>query len=518
MKNFRIKRIVAAALAATMIMSECAYASESDLLSGVSAAEDTAYEDMTVEADGYEDVSAVSGDIFTDDIAAEDEEGAADDAAEITVSGDTVSGDSLDDADTVSDNDAGTVSGDVVIEEEPDTDLEHTRPLSEEKALLMFPGLPEGAAFDDAAVTDKKEVADHLKESALGIEGQDYAEGEILVFADDEAQAEEFAAAYNGTLDSYEFGLAVIKLNADPEYKEASVMDAMCASANPKNMLPAAWPNHYRYISEEGTDESMTETSDADDTDEDLDDPDYEGQEMYVDEDGNPAYEDEDAADEEEADDPEPDFNEEEYEYVEPGEDVPQVFYDENGEIVDEGAGIMDSFNDPMLKPNNSMYQWHHNLIGSRYACQAGYRGQGIKVCVIDSGAVSHQDLVIAGGYSTNGTGSWTDGHGHGTNVAGIIAARGNEDGGRGVAPEASLYVIAASTSKGDFPVNSIYNAIMYAVDTWHVDIINMSLGGPQYNGAEASAVLYAYNKGVAEFVAAGNESTTAAAYPACYK
>ncbi|MCR5507401.1 MAG: S8 family serine peptidase [Lachnospiraceae bacterium] len=531
MKNFRIKRIVAAALAATMIMSECAYASELDLLNGVSAAEDIAYEDVTVEADGYEDANADPGDIYTDDIAVGDEEeGVSDDAAEITVSGDTVSGDSLDDADTVSDNDADTVSGDVVIEEEPDIDFDHAKPLPEEMALKMFPGLSKGAVFDNETLADKKEVADHLKESALGIEGQDYVENQILVFADDEAQAEEYAAAYNGTLENYEFDLAVISLNTNPEYKEASVMDAMCASANPKNMLPAAWPNHYRYICEEGADESMTETPDDEDAYEDYDDQDEEGQEMYVDENGNPAYEDEDAADVEEADDPDPDFNEEEYEYTEPEDGEQAVFYDENGDIVEEGASsTMDAFGytEPMLLPDNSMYQWHHNLIGSKYAWQAGYTGRyknsdgtytPVKVCVIDTGVIQHNDLKpMAGTYYTNGD-SATDKNGHGTNVCGIIAARANGIGGRGVAPDAALYSIAAGTSKGSFSESAVYYAIKYAVDTWHVEIINMSFGGPAYNDVEAKAVKYAYDNGVAVFISAGNEYTNAAAYPASCK
>ncbi|MCS7050869.1 MAG: S8 family serine peptidase, partial [Thermomicrobium sp.] len=64
-----------------------------------------------------------------------------------------------------------------------------------------------------------------------------------------------------------------------------------------------------------------------------------------------------------------------------------------------------------------------------------------VHVAVLDTGIdASHPDLNVVGGYDCTGSGSWTDRHGHGTHVAGIIGARDNGFGVVGVAPGARLW------------------------------------------------------------------------------
>ena len=75
---------------------------------------------------------------------------------------------------------------------------------------------------------------------------------------------------------------------------------------------------------------------------------------------------------------------------------------------------------------------------------EKGYLGQGVKVGIIDTGVASgHPDLHVSGGVdlTTSPTSPYyEDIMGHGTHVAGIIAARRNGIGVVGVAPEAELY------------------------------------------------------------------------------
>lgn len=182
------------------------------------------------------------------------------------------------------------------------------------------------------------------------------------------------------------------------------------------------------------------------------------------------------------------------------------------------------TYNDPFLKETNSSYQWQHAYVDDSWAWDAGYQGQGVKVGIIDSGTLkSHEEFsgriakqvsITKSGSPANAT---TDPVGHGTHVAGIVAANANNSkGGAGIAPKASLYVYGI-TSDGSIDVAVEIRAINQAIADG-VDIINMSLGGPLYSGAESEAVQNAYKKGIAVFAAAGNEATNAKAYPASYK
>lgn len=180
------------------------------------------------------------------------------------------------------------------------------------------------------------------------------------------------------------------------------------------------------------------------------------------------------------------------------------------------------SYTDPALSDTQSDYQWQHEAVGSRYAWDAGYKGQGVKVGIIDTGILnSHEEFSgrIASHLamqSTAAVASTTDSAGHGTHVSGIVAANLNGKGGAGIAPEASLYVYDVLNEKGNIDSYAAARAIKHAISS-HLDVINMSYGSSMFDGTENLTIQEAYNAGIALFAAAGNDATNAKSYPASY-
>jgi len=146
--------------------------------------------------------------------------------------------------------------------------------------------------------------------------------------------------------------------------------------------------------------------------------------------------------------------------------------------------------------------------------------GKGIKVAVIDTGIdVDHPDLIanIKGGYNaTSKKKSYDDDNGHGTHVAGIIAAVDNDIGVIGVAPEVDLYAIKALDAYGDGFVSDIVEGIEWCIEN-DIDIINMSIGMADDSVLLHEAVQDAYSAGVVMVAAAGNNYGGNCEYPAAY-
>jgi subtilisin family serine protease len=140
-------------------------------------------------------------------------------------------------------------------------------------------------------------------------------------------------------------------------------------------------------------------------------------------------------------------------------------------------------------------------------------RGAGISVGVIDSGVdTDHPDLIaaIAGGYNTldgEDPGAYEDLLGHGTHVAGTIAAADNGVGVIGVAPEARLYAVRVFGTEPEAWVSDIVEGLLWCVDNG-MDVVNMSLGlvggaSPLFEEAVATAA----QAGVVMVAAAGNHN-----------
>lgn len=133
-------------------------------------------------------------------------------------------------------------------------------------------------------------------------------------------------------------------------------------------------------------------------------------------------------------------------------------------------------------------------------------RGKSIKVAVIDSGIAKHPDLKIAGGINTIDGGSYLDDNGHGTHVAGVVAAIGVAGKVTGTAPEVDLYAVKALDKNGDGFVSDIVEGIDWCIKN-RMQVINMSFGllGSESSGTLHNAVRRAYSQGIVIVASAGN-------------
>ncbi len=109
-----------------------------------------------------------------------------------------------------------------------------------------------------------------------------------------------------------------------------------------------------------------------------------------------------------------------------------------------------------------------------------------LRLAVLDSGIdYYHPDLAgnYKGGYDFVDNDYYPrDLNGHGTHVAGIIAARDNDYGVIGVAPKASLYAVRVLDAQGDGDMDDVAAGINWAINN-NMDIITMSLTGPDMIG-----------------------------------
>ncbi|MBI3558269.1 MAG: S8 family serine peptidase [Deltaproteobacteria bacterium] len=152
-------------------------------------------------------------------------------------------------------------------------------------------------------------------------------------------------------------------------------------------------------------------------------------------------------------------------------------------------------------------------------------------VAVVDTGVnYNHEDLAgnmwtglaLHGknfvGTGPGGSADPMDQAGHGTHVAGIIAAQANNGkGGVGVCWTAQIMAVRVLDATGSGTTVDIANGVNFAVAN-RVKVINMSLGGPVFDQTFSDAITAAYSAGVVVVVAAGNSAlnvdTNAPSYP----
>ncbi|KQR16680.1 S8 family serine peptidase [Cellulomonas sp. Leaf334] len=151
-------------------------------------------------------------------------------------------------------------------------------------------------------------------------------------------------------------------------------------------------------------------------------------------------------------------------------------------------------------------------------------RGAGATVAVLDTGVRStHQDfaggrVLTASGYDfVDDDTDASDQQGHGTLVAGIAAARGNDGFGvAGAAWDAKILPVRVLDDEGFGNDSDLAAGITWAVDKG-ATVINLSLTGPEPAPAILAALQYAVGKKVVVVAAAGNQGTEAPLYPAAY-
>ncbi|GIP40307.1 aerolysin [Paenibacillus sp. J31TS4] len=135
--------------------------------------------------------------------------------------------------------------------------------------------------------------------------------------------------------------------------------------------------------------------------------------------------------------------------------------------------------------------------------------GQEVKIGVIDTGIdYMHPDLqgTVAGGINIVHRHMLPrDDNGHGTHIAGTIAAHSRQAGLLGVAPEASLYAVKAFDHNGTAYIADIVYAIEWCIRQ-RMDIINMSFGMKTSSKALEQAIQQAIDAGILVVASSGND------------
>lgn len=162
------------------------------------------------------------------------------------------------------------------------------------------------------------------------------------------------------------------------------------------------------------------------------------------------------------------------------------------------------------IKTFNVQKQWSYS------------QGEGVTIAVIDTGCdLDHEDIksnITDGINLIDRTKDPFDDNGHGTHVAGTIAAINNGVGMVGVAPKSRIVPIKALGGDGSGSNKNVAEGIVWAVDRG-VDIITMSLGSEHPSIQIEKAIQYAKEHNVIIFCAAGNSGIESGIqYPAKYK
>jgi len=145
--------------------------------------------------------------------------------------------------------------------------------------------------------------------------------------------------------------------------------------------------------------------------------------------------------------------------------------------------------------------------------------GTYVKVAIVDTGIdLAHPDLQanIKGQVNTiNPLKSGNDDNGHGTHVAGIAAAVDNTIGVIGVGPKIALYAVKVLNKTGSGWLSDVIEGLQWCINNG-MQVVNMSLGSSSDNQSFHDAITAAYNAGIVQVAAAGNDGGPVL-FPAAY-
>ncbi|MBI2303219.1 MAG: S8 family peptidase [Chloroflexi bacterium] len=175
----------------------------------------------------------------------------------------------------------------------------------------------------------------------------------------------------------------------------------------------------------------------------------------------------------------------------------------------------------PAPQPVESL-PWGVNRIDADLVWPTGNTGAGVKVSTLDTGIdLNHPDLVanIKGSVNViNPNKSAMDDNGHGTHVAGTIAAVDNDIGVIGVGPDTYLYAVKWLDRNGFGFLSDFIEAVQWSRDNG-MQVVNMSVGWSSDYQSIHDALIAAYNSGLVLVAAAGNSGPgdNTVGYPAKY-
>ncbi|WP_139367605.1 S8 family peptidase [Bacillus alkalicellulosilyticus] len=189
-------------------------------------------------------------------------------------------------------------------------------------------------------------------------------------------------------------------------------------------------------------------------------------------------------------------------------------------EALEKNPNIIAIEPDQTIEIQQQTKDWGIERVFAPRAWQSGVTGKGINIAVVDTGIATHGDLIISGGVSFVSN-SFIDDNGHGTHVAGIIAAQNNSFGTVGIAHESNIYAVKVLDKNGSGYLSDLIKGIDWAISN-NMDIINLSLGAPTHSSSLQEIVEKAYSKGILVVAAAGNSGKTdgtgdTVAFPARY-
>jgi subtilisin family serine protease len=145
--------------------------------------------------------------------------------------------------------------------------------------------------------------------------------------------------------------------------------------------------------------------------------------------------------------------------------------------------------------------------------------GTGVQVAILDTGVGPHAELTIVDGYNALSEGDpildelYNDGHGHGTHIAGIIAAGADNDaaGLIGAAPQANIIAVKVLDDRGKGYLSNLINGLQWVWrsnnehQNW-IRLVNMSLGFSTDSPPLRTAIQEIYKQGTIMVASAGNK------------